>query len=150
MSRSIRAQHLRIDPKALEKDDVLANNVRTLLMADERSLRGLVGETTITAYRRVHEVIASTLDRLAEASAGQTGLSVSKLLVDLSRCLVLVKYQLARGQLSRSLAEILANILTYIIDKAKTSPQELRDIAPRARTLLDALAVVVYQLGKKR
>ena len=101
----------------------------------------------MTAYRRVHEVIASTFDRIIEAR--RSGGSPSNLLVDLSRCLVMVKYQLARGQLSEGLANLLTTLLTQIINRARASQSDLEQVVSRARTLIDALAVIVFRLGKK-
>ncbi|MEM3979947.1 MAG: hypothetical protein QXF79_01660, partial [Ignisphaera sp.] len=86
---------------------------------------------------------------------------VHELLVELSKALVLVKYQRARGQLSDGLAtnlESLIGITTGILKDLLTKPSSTQDYSSivenvvntltRARTLLDALATLVYTYGR--
>jgi len=102
--------------------------------------RTIIGKTSSTAYRRVHEIVTSALDRLI-ASAKYD----SSLLIDLSKALIMVRYQAARGQLSDVIANYIDSMLRSIIDIAKTSWSEAKGFAEKARTILDALAVLIYE-----
>ncbi len=132
---------------ALENDTKLSETVSSILTMSESASRELIGSTTVAAYRRVHEVITSTLDRLCEL-ARTKGKEIPRLLVDLSRCLILVKYQLARDQLSERLSEALYTIVNFVMEKVKSKASDIIDVANRARTLLDALAVLVYEYAR--
>lgn len=135
--------------ETLQSDNELANTVKNLLSLKQAGK--LVGKTTITAYRRVHEIIASTLDRIVDAAKSKASEEeFSKLMIELTRCLILVRYQHARNQISRNLADSLTYIITTVMDNIapkNRDPRKLEQIASRARTLLDALAVLVYQAG---
>jgi DNA-binding ferritin-like protein (Dps family) len=112
-----------------------------------------IGNTTITAYRRVHEILGSVLDFVAQtADEKQWSEVVSRLALELSRAKVIVNYQLAREQLSQDIARLLNNVLDSL-EKAlrdEKRKKEIRDLAERSRALIDALAVFVYRYGKKR
>jgi len=116
-----------------------------------------IGDTTITAYRRVHEILGSVLDFVAQAVAQtadekQWSEVVSRLALELSRAKVTVNYQLAREQLSQDIARLLNNVLDSL-EKAlrdEKRKKDIRDLAERSRALIDALAVFVYRYGKKR
>jgi len=147
----------------------LVNEVDKLLLMNEEEAKGLIGDTTVTAYRRVHEVIASVLDRVVMLKALRSDDKVTfqkilqELLIELSRALVLVKYQQARKQLFHCLAMKLASlvratsrILRKSLDELNKNAQNYDDIVEnvvntliRARTLLDALTTLVYMYGKK-
>lgn len=134
---------------ALRYDDKLADTVRGLLSMDKGRAKSILGDTTVTAYRRVHEIVSSALDR-AEIALQQTKdrSEILKLLIDFSRCSILVAYQRAREQISGELASTLTNIINFVIDELKKEVAD-REVIRRARTLIDALAVLVYQFGKK-
>jgi hypothetical protein len=57
----------------------------------------------------------------------------------------MVRYQAARGQLSDAIANYIDGMLRSIIDAAKTSWSEAKGFAEKARTILDALAVLIYK-----
>jgi len=139
----------RIVSNALASDEGLADAVQQLLSLDKKSAEKFVERTTITAYRRVHEVVGSTLDRIIEIIRAGRYEELLRTIVDLSRCLILVKYQVARKQLSKDLATSLETLINYVMGVVRKRSQDVGDIVSRARTLLDALAVLVYQVGKK-
>ena len=139
----------RIVSNALASDEGLADAVQQLLSLDKKSAEKFVERTTITAYRRVHEVVGSTLDRIIEIIRAGRYEELLRTIVDLSRCLILVKYQVARKQLSKDLATSLETLINYVMGVVRKRSQNVGDIVSRARTLLDALAVLVYQVGKK-
>ncbi len=120
------------------------------LLSLNRSQAGRAfGGTTVTAYRRIHEVIGATLDRVVEDVKSTNSLAGSTLM-DLSRGIIMVRYQNARRQISDELANILSSILNYILDKAQRGQvSSAAAAASRARVLLDALAVLVYEFGRK-
>ncbi|MET1101573.1 MAG: hypothetical protein ABWW69_03740, partial [Pyrodictiaceae archaeon] len=121
-------------------------NVRKILGMDPGKAEKLVGKTTVTAYRRLHEIIGSVLDRLGEARREE---QLPRILVDLAKSLIMVRYQRARDQVSAELASALEAIVNGVLDRASRSQGEISSIARRARTLLDSLAVLVYQVGRK-
>lgn len=147
--------------QALEKDEVLSDVVSKMLepKLPRKKAEQLIGEITNTAYRRVHEVLASTLDRLytllyefsrtkrEEFLRNQ----LPHMLIDLNRCLVLIEYQEARKQLSEEFCKILYTIIRSVRDKMRPGTGDSIDvttlihIVTRARILLDALAVLVYR-----
>lgn len=112
---------------------------------DYKQAKRLVGGTTVTAYRRIHEIVSSALDR-AETALGRR--DQAELLIDFSRCLILVKYQLARNQISKELASTLIDVINHVMEELRRNTANVENIR-RARTLLDALAVLVYQVGRK-
>lgn len=125
----------------------------------------LIGNTTKTAYRRVHEVVASLFDRalaLKGVDKDTFQKMVRELLVELNKALILVKYQHARGQLSGGLAVNLESLIKAVINYLKESLTNLEkvqdhkniaenviNILTRARTLLDAIATLVYAHAKR-
>ena len=138
-----------IDMRVLYRDEDLATTISRILSMDESQVRRAIGNTTSTAYRRVHDVIATTLDRIVEASRNRRSEELSRLMVELSRCLIVVRYQLARKQISPDIANNLMNVINTVINNIKSGSQNIEQVALRARTLLDAIAVLVYQFGKK-
>jgi len=139
-SRSPRAPQLEVNVNALRNEDLLVQEVRRILSHGFEEARRIIGKTSITAYRRVHEVVASALDRLA--SAGKRDKS---LLVDLSKALILVRYQYARDQISEGIARYVEDVVKGVLDEAGKDWENARKVARNARTLLDALAVLVYE-----
>jgi len=130
-------------PDVLGNEVNLAQEVRRILSLGRSEASRLIGDTTKTAYRRIHEVVSSALDRVAESKGFDPGL-----LLDLSKSLILVKYQLAREQISSGIAEYIERILTTIIDVAGKNWENARRLAKNARTLLDSLAVLVYMYAE--
>jgi hypothetical protein len=112
-----------------------------------------VGDTTVTAYRRIHEVLGSFLDFATRVASKdeQWNRAFGKLSVELARARIIVNYQLARNQISFDIASLLNAILDALENELrKKSRERVREVAENGRTLLDALAVFVYMHGKKR
>lgn len=154
----------KINVDAVKDPQLLFDEVSKLLNIGEGEAKGLIGGTTITAYRRVHEVIASTFDRaitLRGADINTYQKVAQELLVELSKALVLVRYQRSRDQLSDGLAMNLESLIGSTANILKDSLTKLKNIQnyggvienvvntlTRARTLLDALATLVYMYGR--
>lgn len=122
----------------------LVNNVLTY-----RGAKQLIGKTTRTAFRRIHEVLVSFLDQaysLVELN------DLNTIQLGLSKSLVLVRYQVSRDQLSRDLGNILTSLIINL-SKVLTDPSrpkhEKRQIIDRCRTFLDSLLVLVYAHTKR-
>jgi hypothetical protein len=134
---------------ALERGEVGLLSVVDQLLGPKPSLK--IGATTITAYRGVHEVLASTLDLAARAAADEKSWNATynKLAVELSRAKIVVNYQLVRGQISRDIATLLNDVLNAI-DSAMRNKQrdQVRERAERGRVLIDALTVLIYRAKK--
>jgi len=146
--------------ETLDDDVKLANYINELLSTDPRrvrEVRNLIGDTSRSGYRRVHEHLAATLDRLiSELEVGSGDLRGS--LLSLSKALILIEYQLARKQISEGLANILIDIVRKLMSdiskameskESTKSSEELKKLlkgkAERARTIIDCLAVLVYR-----
>jgi hypothetical protein len=106
--------------------------------------RRLMGKTTVTAYRRIHEVLSSALDEV------ERGRDPSEAVLALTKSLILVKYQVAREVVSYQLASYIEPIITNLLSCVKEFRDliKCRDRARNARLILDALAVLVYQHGR--
>ncbi len=121
--------------------------------ANRRSHDGysLVGPTTIHAYRRLHEIIASSLDRCVTMS-GDISHDINHLLLSLARAKVMVKYQESRGQISSSIANFLMTLIEGIESKVKKDRRKdvIKRLCSQGRLLLDSMAVLVYNFGRKR
>ncbi|RLE84913.1 MAG: hypothetical protein DRJ67_09780 [Thermoprotei archaeon] len=141
--------------EAIHCDGRASDVVSKLLSLDPRDARRFVGEVTKTAYRRLHEVVTSTIDEIAQrAERGEVG---SRDLITITRSEVIVRYQQARGQVPKEVADA----LLVIIDELKKEIQaaakpggrgtrgELSGALERARLILDAIAVLVYNYGKR-
>lgn len=145
---------LEFNPNVLTSEEYLVGEIERILGLNKRDAEFFIGKTSGTAYRRVHEIVASVLDRFSSSIPGDPSL-----LTELARGLILVRYQASRGQVSESLANYLDNMLRTIIDKAKSTIEKARSsreevmkqwedvkrLARNARSILDALAVLVYQ-----
>jgi len=138
------------------QNDLRNNNILSavtqVLNIDERSARRLIGRTTITAYRRIHEIVASALDEIV------TGEDLTGISLMLSRSLILIEYQESREQISEQLATFLKNLLSplandvaKLVGRAVARPElgELKRKADHIRSLLDSLAVLVYKYGRR-
>jgi len=135
--------------RALESGGAELLSVVDQLLAPRPALR--IGRTTTTAYRRVHEILASVLDFAAQvAAADETRWrsAAGRLAVELSRAKIMVNYQLAREQISQDIATLLNEVLSSIDNALRRNQRELvRELAERGRVLIDALAVLVYRFG---
>jgi hypothetical protein len=136
---------------ALERGGTELLGVVDQLLSPRPPLR--IGDTTTTAYRRVHEILASVLDFVARSATdtAQWEAAYNRLVVELSRARIIVNYQLARDQISQDIATLLNDVLSAIENAIKNNRREdARRLAERGRVLIDALAVLVYRFGKKR
>jgi hypothetical protein len=136
---------------ALERGGAELLSVVDQLLGPRLPLR--IGDTTKTAYRRVHEVLASVLDFAARAAADESQWKTvyNKLVVELSRARIIVNYQLAREQISQDIATLLNDVLNAIDSAVRNNQREVvQELAERGRVLIDALAVLVYRFGKER
>jgi len=137
--------------KALESGGTELLNIVDQLLAPKPILR--VGDTTTTAYRRVHEILGSVLDFVIRAATEYWGEAetANRLAIELSRAKVIVNYQLARGQISQDIAMILNHVLDSVSNALRRGQREaVRELAERGRALIDALAVFVYRHGRAR
>jgi len=165
---------LKFDPNVLRDEKQLASKVEEILGLKDPGT--FIGKTSGTTYRRVHEILVSALDKIAEVAhserlklesievagqkvSGQMIEEVKKsllaLLTDLSEALIMVRYQKARGQISFALADYVEAVVRSVIDHIKNvenvNKEKLREIeklATNARSLLDSLAVLVYEYTK--
>ena len=148
--------------ETLDDDVKLANYINELLSTDPRrarEIRELIGNTSHSGYRRVHEHLAATLDRLISGLEAGSG-ELKGSLLSLSKALILVEYQLARKQISDSLANILIGIIRKLISdiskmmeskeptRSSDELRKLREKVERARTIIDCLAVLVYRWAR--
>lgn len=129
--------------RAIEDDTQLSNVVNKIMSADPRDASRFIGRTSVTAYRRVHEIIASTFDRFMSSSDSVQTQRFSR---GLLRGLILIRYQLARDQISKSLADTMRVILDKL--RRMIGDSDLPESVERARILIDSLAVLVYQFGR--
>ncbi len=167
MSRRQMPRHpqnpLALKLETLDDDVELANYINRLLSADSHSVNELIDKTSRSGYRRVHDHLADTLDKLISTldkliSRPEVGSGELKgSLLSLSKTLILVEYQLARKQISDNLANTLKDIIRKLmsdISKALESKEptrfieelkKLKEEVERARTIIDCLAVLVYR-----
>jgi dGTP triphosphohydrolase len=137
----------------------------------ERDRKKVKGKTSITAYRRVHEIVASSLDEVSRvlnsfrstgyASQEQTNncsQEIARLSLLVSRALIIVKYQESREQISFSISDALVTMLNTLLSRlqrlvnqcnAKEITETLQ-ITDNIRLLIDAIAVLVYMYGRKK
>ena len=112
---------------------------------NQRIEESIVGKTTIHAYRRLHEIIASSLDSCI-SMVEDTG----HLLISLARAKVMIKYQESRGQISKGIANLLMILVNGVEKKAKEGEMKtIRHVCSQGRLLLDSIAVLVYDFDKK-
>lgn len=129
------------------KENIL-ESIYDILKLDDRQARTLIGFTSVTAYRRVHEIVTSALDEVIRRKPSTEELKRISLL--LARALVLIEYQEAREQITSGLATVLKRVMQQLIDditKKKDVSIVVKD-AEYARALLDAIAVLVYKYGR--
>lgn len=131
---------LKFDPNVLRDEKLLVSEIERILGLDKQVAIGIIGKTSSTAYRRVHEIIASALDRLIASPKYDPSL-----LIDLGKALIMVRYQASRDQISDALASYLDSVLRSVIDEVKSNWDNAKRLARNARIIIDALAVLVYE-----
>jgi len=141
----------RID-QSLSDDIAAANLVERILTLGEDAAKGLIGGTTRAGFRRVHEVVGAAIDRVIELERVKDRQSVvADLILRISSAMVLVKWQVARDQLSNDLGNALLTMLRGIRDDLVNNRfDDAIKRAQRARRIIDSLAVLVYEYTKKR
>lgn len=136
-----------IRPPTLDEivhSDKASSYTLSILTMRETDAKRLMGKTTVTAYRRIHEVLSSALDEV------ERGRDPSEAVLALTKSLILVKYQVAREVVSYQIASYIEPIITNLLSCVKEFRDliKCRDRARNARLILDALAVLVYQHGR--
>jgi len=135
----------KFNPSILETEKLLVDDIEKILglSKEEEEAEKFIGKTSSTAYRRVHEIVASVLDKLIDSKK-----SDPTILTDLARALIQVRYQALRRQISRSLADYLDKMLSEIIRFVKSAEtdeewEKAKKLAFNARLILDAIVVLV-------
>jgi len=135
---------------ALNNEKDLAEEVRKIL-AKTKDAKKILGKTSRTAYRRIHDVTIMTLDKIANATSCDPSFYV-----ELSKALVFTRYQQVRDQISKNVGDFVERLLGSVINEVKQSCEEKKEnvenmkrVAKNARALLDALAVFVYEHASK-
>ena len=135
-----------LDKKVIELAE-LTSNVATqiLTLKEDVAKYQLIRDTTVTAYRRVHEIVSSALEEV------ERGTEISQAILALTKALIHVRYQLARNLISQELVNQIEPIVGAVLDCVKTQKDtsKCREHARNGRVLLDALAVLVYEHGKR-
>jgi len=149
---------INIDLKNVEN---VSNFVRDVLTKSEKEAERIIGEgkkdeegeakkTTKSSYRRVHEIVSSALEEV------ERGKNPTSAITALTKSLILVKYQKARGLLLGPLPQYIEQILSKVLGCMQEASEgqgdkihECREMAKNGKMILDALAVLVYQYGKK-
>jgi len=135
-----------LDKKVIELAE-LTSNVATqiLTLREDVARRQLIRGTTVTAYRRVHEIVSSALEEV------ERGTEISQAILALTKALIHVRYQLARNLISQELVNQIEPIVGAVLDcvKIQKDTSKCREHARNGRVLLDALAVLVYEHGKR-
>jgi hypothetical protein len=130
------------------KENIL-ESIYNILRLDRSQAENLIGSTSKTAYRRVHEIATSALDEIIKR-VKLSPEELKRVSLLLARALMLIEYQEARKQITSSLATVLRRVIQQLIDditKKKDVNVVVKD-AEYARTLLDAIAVLVYKYGE--
>ncbi|MEM3510760.1 MAG: hypothetical protein QXV08_08680 [Desulfurococcus sp.] len=132
--------------EVLSDDKELSKVVRQLLDLKKDSAENLLRRTTSTAYRRIYEHLTSVLDRATVILSKPEPNDISEIIIGLSKGLILIEYQFERNEINQALSIELKKILTNLLD----SVEETNAIKKfeRARTLLDALTVLVYKYAR--
>jgi hypothetical protein len=143
--------------QSIDSDEKLYEIVDQIMKLPEYQIKRILGGTSTTAYRRVHERLASSIDRILERLRNYKNVKdiAGPALSDLTRSLILLRYQNARGQISDDLRSILESIVSKLVNDIKSLQssdseklEELRKKLERARSLIDAIAVLAYEYGK--
>lgn len=137
--------------ESLDQPSKMVDLARSLMELPERDARRLIGYTSKTGFRRVHEHLTSAIDRAIEilARGKLDDESLNKILIMFTRGLVLVNYQEARNQLDKELASRLKAMVEYEIEVLKTrSVERIRRTLESMRTLMDAMCVLAYKYAR--
>jgi len=140
--------HIPIKPPTqddIAQPDRASGYAINILTIDKKTAQNVIGDTTITAYRRIHEIVTSALDEV------ERGRDISEAVLSLTKSLILIKYQVARGIVSFQLVQYIEPVIRNILNCVKESKDlgKCRDRARYGRLILDALAVLVYQYGRE-
>ncbi len=134
---------------------MLTNNTNKLyefidqLLSNDEYYNQLFGGTTKTAYRRIHDLLISILDKLEYISRQSPG----KIPVELARAKTIIHYQAARTMLkkgnckSADAIKYLDRTLSILYEKSRTNTDNLDNLISSTRTLLDAFVVIVERKG---
>ncbi len=129
--------------------DKLYDLIEKILKDDEKYYRALFGNTSKTAYRRVHELLVSILDQLEYLVKQNYG----KVPIELAKAKTLIHHQAARRQFQKGecagqksdalnyLDEIIAILHSNL--KNNRDPSSISNLVSSTRTLLDAFVVIV-------
>jgi len=124
--------------------------IEKILTLDEGSAKRIVGKTSKSGYRRVHEIVATVLDRVAELERIKASKEqISELLLKITSAMVMVRWQMAREQLSEGLGGALMVMFQEVQrELIGGNIQEAVKKVKRARRIIDSLAVLVYEYSK--
>jgi len=139
----------RYAPSVFNTSIPITNIVNGILSLQRNQALQLIGKTTRTGFRRIHEILTSFLDQAIPLL--QLG-DLRRIQLAISKSMILVRYQESRDQLSKGLAEELITLLSQLsstLVSSKVPLQTKREIIERCRTFLDSLMVLVY-IHKKR
>ncbi|MGC9012442.1 hypothetical protein, partial [Thermogladius sp.] len=104
-----------------------------------------------SAYRRIHEHYAAVLDKAVEILRGKTAIddqTRQEIVRDLTRVIIMVKYQAARGQLTEGIPQDLISLTNKLIKKTtepSAQPKQLSSMFERARMIIDSLVIMTLQ-----
>jgi hypothetical protein len=104
-----------------------------------------------SAYRRIHEHYAAVLDRAVEILRGKAAIddqTRQEIVRDLTRIIIMVKYQAARGQLTEGIQQDLISLTNKLIKKTtepSAQPKLLSSMFERARMIIDSLVIMTLQ-----
>lgn len=139
--------------ESLEQPLKMVDLTKNLMELPERDARKLIGYTSKTGFRRIHEYLTSVIDRGLELiSRDKDKLNderLNELLVMFARSLILVEYQEARDQLDRELANRIKIMVEHAIDVLKTKNIErIKRTLESMRTIMDAILVLAYKYAR--
>ncbi len=147
--------------EALEQPTKLAELVKKIEEIKEEEARKLLGKTTKSGFRKIHEQITSAIDRAAEILVPRPGKKIDERDIDnvyfiLAQRLIFVRYQVVRGQVSEFLAKSVAEMIKHllkVLDEVKEKKNQesivrLTRTLESMRTMMDALMVLVYRFAR--
>jgi len=132
--------------RAITDDVESIKFVEKMLTLERDVAESIVGKTSVSGYRRIHEVVGATIDRVIDLERTPSKETAKNLLFKISSAMLLVRWQMAREQLSGGLGNALMVILQEI-QRELTGNSIDRAIAKakRARSIIDSFAVLVYE-----
>lgn len=140
--------------QSIDSDEKLYEIVDQIMKLPKNQIKRILGDTSATAYRRVHKMLALSIDRILERLRNYENVKdiAGPALSDLTRSLILLRYQYARDEISNDLRSILESIVSKLVNDIKSLQssdseklEELRKKLERARSLIDAIAVLAYK-----